>query len=250
METKLIEKDVVVGKYRLHTILSRDIIQNRVDIILVHGLSVSSKYMIPTANCLSEHFNVFAPDLPGYGKSTKPKGILTIDQLSNCLAEWMKKMKIDKAVLLGNSLGCQIIIHFALRHPNLLKSGILVGPTMDPRNPSLIEQWAMLILDTTREPLSSFLPIFSDYLKAGMRRTMKTAKMAINDRIETKLHKVKVPMLVIRGTRDPIVSQKWVEEITKKLPNAHLVLIKDAAHAVNYNSPQQLTKEVRKFLKR
>src|SRR5579859_7429636 len=83
-------------------------------VVLVHGLSVSSGYMVPTAVQLASSYRVYLPDLPGFGKSAKPSHILTVPELADALAEWMRIRNLPPAILLGNSLGCQIIVHFAL----------------------------------------------------------------------------------------------------------------------------------------
>src|SRR3712207_4254294 len=100
-------------------------------VVLVHGLGVSSRYMAPTARRLAPSYRVYAPDLPGFGRSAKPPQILTIEELTDALAGWMEAVGIDRAALLGNSLGCQIIVDFALRYPERITRAVLVGPTMD-----------------------------------------------------------------------------------------------------------------------
>src|ERR1051326_8597469 len=78
-------------------------------IVLVHGLSVSSAYMVPTAERLASYHPIYVPDLPGYGKSTKPSRVLSVPELSEVLVAWMRAVELERAVFLGNSLGCQII---------------------------------------------------------------------------------------------------------------------------------------------
>ena len=58
--------------------------------VLVHGLGMSSSYMMPTARLLSPHGNVHVPDLPGFGKSDKPSRILSIHALADVLNEWLE----------------------------------------------------------------------------------------------------------------------------------------------------------------
>ena len=56
------------------------------------------------------------------------------------------------------------------------------------------------------------------------------------------------PVLVVRGGRDPIVPQPWVERAVRLIPTATLAVIPNAAHAVNFNSPDVLAAEILKFL--
>lgn len=77
--------------------------------VLVHGLVVSSRYMVPTLERLAPYHRVYAPDLPGFGKSDKPPRVLNVAELSDSLVAWMEKIGLKSAALVGNSFGCQII---------------------------------------------------------------------------------------------------------------------------------------------
>ncbi|MDQ3880940.1 MAG: alpha/beta hydrolase, partial [Chloroflexota bacterium] len=63
-----------------------------------------------------------------------------------------------------------------------------------------------------------------------------------------KLPCVRVPTLVVRGGRDPIVPQAWAEEVARLLPRGRLVVIPGAAHAVNHDAPAALARVVLPFL--
>jgi 2-hydroxy-6-oxonona-2,4-dienedioate hydrolase len=126
----------------------------RETVVLVHGLSVSSGYMVPTAEQLASHYRTYAPDLPGFGKSAKPSHILTIPELADALAAWMQVMGLPPAILVGNALGCQIIVNVALRYPECITHAVLVGPTMDPKARTLRQAALRLLLDARGEPLS------------------------------------------------------------------------------------------------
>ena len=217
-------------------------------IVLVHGLSVSSGYMVPTAIHLAPYYRVYAPDLPGYGKSAKPSHILTVPELAEALADWMEAMRLPPAVLLGNSLGCQIIVDFALKYPERITHAVLVGPTMDPQARTIHQQAFRLIHDMFLEPPPFWFVAGREYLAAGLRRTIRTLKYAFADRMEEHLPLVQVPTLLVRGARDPIVPQHWVEKVQRLLPDSQFVVVRGAAHAVNYNSPEKLVRIVRSFL--
>lgn len=235
--------------YRVHTrVPVRPAPHPRATIVLVHGLGVSSRYMIPLLQALASDFRVYAPDLPGFGRSEKPSRTLTIAQLTDTLEAWMEVMGLDRAVLLGNSFGCQIIVSMALRYPHRLTHAVLQGPSIDPAAPTLVQQMLRLARDAFREPFG-LLPIAAyDYLVAGLRRFIRTAAYSVDDPIEAKLPHVQVPALVVRGERDPIVSPEWARRMVELLPRAELVVIPDTAHAVNYAAPQALADAVRAFL--
>src|SRR5205807_1247146 len=109
--------DLVEGQRIYARISVNPVPEDRPTIVLVHGLSVSSHYMVPLARALAPYYHIYAPDLPGYGKSPKPAHVLNITEMADILAAWMRAMGLQQAVLLGNSLGCQTIMKFALRYP-------------------------------------------------------------------------------------------------------------------------------------
>lgn len=205
--------------------------------------------MIPTAARLASQCSVYAIDLPGFGRSEKPRRVLTLTELAEALAAWMREMKIGQAVLLGNSIGCQIIVDLALLHPELVARLILVSPTVEREARTASRQFFRLLLDAPREPLSLAFIALVDYLEAGIGRGAQTFAYALQDRIEEKLPQVRQPTLIVRGARDPLVSQDWAEEVNELLPESRLVVIQKAAHGVNYNSPEELARVTLAFLK-
>jgi 2-hydroxy-6-oxonona-2,4-dienedioate hydrolase len=86
-------------------------------VVLLHGLGVSGRYMMPTAERLAVHYKVFVPDLPGFGRSDKPRHALGVPALADLLSAWLDGLGIGEAVFLGNSLGCQVIVDLAIRYP-------------------------------------------------------------------------------------------------------------------------------------
>src|SRR5262249_30277802 len=62
---------------------------NRPTVVLVHGLGLSNRYMVPLAQALAPFYRVFAPDLPGFGKSDPPDHVLNVPELADALSAWM-----------------------------------------------------------------------------------------------------------------------------------------------------------------
>ena len=153
-------------------------------LVFVHGLSVSSRYMVPTAERLAAYRNVYLPDLPGFGESDDPERMLDIPELSAALLRWMDLWSIERPVMIGNSLGCQLIVDVALRHPERLCGAVLTGPTMDTQGRNAIEQMRRLMVDGPRETLFCVLTQLGDYIRAGPRRTLATLRYALSDPVE------------------------------------------------------------------
>src|SRR5688572_9062262 len=95
-------------------------------VVLVHGLTVSSSYLLPVAVELLDNFAVYVPDLPGFGASEKPRRVLSIAEMAETLIAWMNAVGLERAYLLGNSLGCHTITVVAARHPERVAGTVLV----------------------------------------------------------------------------------------------------------------------------
>jgi 2-hydroxy-6-oxonona-2,4-dienedioate hydrolase len=219
-----------------------------IPVVLVHGMVISSRYMVPTAVELAPLCPVYAVDLPGYGDSVKPRAVLGLAQLADALAAWMDAMRFPSAHLVANSFGCQVLAEFAVRHAHRVDRLVFQGPTVDPEARSVGQQFARLIQNSSSEAAGLGWITIVDYVKAGMRRIRATIRMAIEDRIEDKLSSIVAPTLVLRGGKDPLVSQRWAEEVVRRLPRGELRVLPGLGHAINYTAPKEFVSAVRPFL--
>jgi pimeloyl-ACP methyl ester carboxylesterase len=221
---------------------------HRPPVVLVHGLVISSRYMVPLARALAADFRVYAPDLPGFGESSKPGRPLSVAELAEALHAWMRAVDLSRAVLVGNSFGCQIIAELAARHPGAADRLVLQGPTVDADARSLpVQVWRTLRNGRMEPPALGRISAI-DYAKAGLRRAVRTMRAMMRDRIEDKLPRVRVPTLVVRGNRDPVVPQAWAERVARSLPDGRLVVVEGGTHTLNYADPDRLAAVVRAFL--
>jgi pimeloyl-ACP methyl ester carboxylesterase len=219
----------------------------RLPFVLVHGLSMSSLYLAPTARRLAQRYRVYAPDLPGYGRSQHPARALDIDGLTAALRKWMDYMELGEVLMLGNSLGCQVIAAFVVQNPERVRRAVLTGPTMDPairRMPLLFAQAVRTIL---HEPLSFYPVLARDYFAAGVRETFQALAFMQQDPIQERLRQVSIPTLVVRGQHDWLASQVWAEQVARLLPDGRLGVIPGGGHVVNFDSPGRLVKMVEAF---
>ncbi len=217
-------------------------------VILVHGAFISSRYMVPAAARLAPHYNVYAPDLPGYGRSDRPARVPTVAGYATVLARWMDAVGLARAAFVGNSFGCQIVANLAVRYPERIARAVLVGPTVDPAHHTLRQQGARLLLDGAREPRRYILLLLGDCLKIGPREGAQLVRVVLADHIEDNLARMAVPTLVVRGERDPLVPQRWGEEATRLLPRARLAVIPGVAHVAHYDAPDRFVRLARPFL--
>jgi 2-hydroxy-6-oxonona-2,4-dienedioate hydrolase len=216
-------------------------------VILVQGLSMSNRYLIPALTTVSAFSNAYAPDMPGFGDSAKPPHVLGPDELSDVLAGWLSAMGIEQAILAGHSFGCQVVAAFAIRHPERIKSAVLAAPVFDPQRRSFFRQFGRLLADAPREPLSLIAIALRDYWKFGIRRQAQTLQHAFRFKMEEKLPLIEIPTIVVRGEFDSVVPHDWAEKAAEMLPGGKLITIKGGAHGVVYSLPDAFAGAIRDF---
>jgi 2-hydroxy-6-oxonona-2,4-dienedioate hydrolase len=154
---------------------------------------------------------------------------------------------INKAHLVGNSAGCQIIADFAVRYPTRVGCVVLQGPTTDATARTHLKQTLRWFKDGMYEPPSLMLVLARDYADCGLRRLVQTFGHLLDDAIEEKAPHLLAPTLVVRGSKDPIVSQRWCEMLADLLPNGRLVVIPGVPHTINYAAADDLVRVMLPF---
>ncbi|MFA9443991.1 alpha/beta fold hydrolase [Egicoccus sp. AB-alg6-2] len=243
--------EVRAGRWRVASrVWQRFDTTGRRPVVLVHGLVVSSAYHVPLAEHLAREWTVHAPDLPGFGRTEGPAEALDTRDLARALIAWMDARGLADAAVVANSYGCQVAAEALMARPDLAGRLVLLGPTIDPRARRYDEQLRRWRREMKTQSGSLQRLLFRDYLRAGLGRAVATFRHAMNDAIEDKLPHLEVPTLVIRGSRDPIVDDRWAEEVAGLLPDGERVRLPGATHAINHEMPLQTARVVAAFLRR
>lgn len=178
--------------------------------VLLHGLAVSHRYLMPTARALPG--SVHAPDLPGFGRSAAPRRVLGPREHAAVIAAWMDVEGMRDARLLGGSYGCQVAAELAIARPDLVSLLVLAGPTADPAAGS-VRHVLRLLRDLPTEDPRQLPVVAAGALAAGPRRILGTLRAAVRHRMEDRLPLVTAPILLLRGRRDPIAPDGWTSRL-------------------------------------
>jgi 2-hydroxy-6-oxonona-2,4-dienedioate hydrolase len=217
-------------------------------VVLVHGLAVASSMCEPTGERLATRHHVYAPDLPGFGRSGKPDERLDVRGLANALGTWMEQMGLSGAVLVGTSIGCQIAVDLAARRADLVRGLVLASPTVDEDRRSWPEQMVRWQLEQTTQSLRMRLIMARDWARAGVRRALGTFRDCMHDPVEEKLPQVEQPALVLYGTRDPLISQEWAARVADTLPAGELHVLPGVVHNMAFENPLELARTTTFFI--
>jgi pimeloyl-ACP methyl ester carboxylesterase len=195
----------------------------RRDIMLVHGLGMSSAYFEPLARALFDQgWHPVAPDLPGFGESENAPGTDPMQQ-AQILAEWADALAIRDAVWVGHSIGCNIVAHLAAMRPDLCRETVHIGPLWTRRRYPLVRLFAMLALDAIREPLRLYRFVIPAYWRTGVWRWCASLWRSRKD-----LRVSPGTGIILAGRRDPLPDRT-------AMPMAHI----GGAHACHFSHPQE-----------
>lgn len=211
-------------------------------VVLVHGLGVSRRYFGPLQRVLAADRRVVAPDLPGFGRSPAPGAALSIEEHATVLEELLVRRGIERPVLIGHSLGAQVVTEVAARNPGLAARIVLIGPVVEPGTRSAVRQAWRLVRDTRFETVSTNAIMMTDWLRCGLPQYLATVPSMIAYRLEDRLAGVTAPVVLVRGEHDPVAPIDYLERLALRVAQADVVEVPHEGHVVMYRSPERVAR--------
>lgn len=245
-----------------------------VPVIFLHGYSLSMDTwekvlpMFPTSR-----YTTIAYDLRGFGDSSKPPAGYTMTQHVKDLAALMDRMKIQRAVLIGHSLGGAIGQEFATTYPErtlaLVTSDAFARFTVAPPVNEAIRKRADSFgtIEQNRELLKGAVPRYFDPRNqnpADIERfiaiTLKASTPALRDQLIdayafpqidiAKYRSLPMPVLAASGAMDNVVPANNAILISDVVPDSEILLVPRAGHSPMWERPQAWATPVLDFLSR
>ncbi|HEY3038124.1 MAG TPA: alpha/beta hydrolase [Pyrinomonadaceae bacterium] len=250
---------------------------NAPPLILIHGFAASnlvwSKVFLELA---SAGFRVIAPDLPGYGYSGKPRHLdYTIASQAKIVLGFIRRLGIDRAVLVGSSYGAAIAATIALDDSTLVQKLVLVGAVANnkPTRYLLMRLFSSPIIGDILSPLvvgsrrllrlrmkrvydkhswvlderrveARHLPLAT---RGAHRAIIRTVRRWDAERVSRDAHLITQPTLLLWGDTDREVPLRDGEHLHREIPNSRLVVFRECGHLPNEEYPQAFTELVSEF---
>lgn len=256
-------------------------------VMLLHGGGLDSALLSwgKVIGPLSEHYRVFAPDLPGYGQSDHPAIQYTMDYYLTFLAHLLDALHLNRISLVGLSLGGGIALGFALRFPERVEKLVLVAPygILDKVS---AHKWGYLFVHLP------FLEKLSYWLVGRSRRMVRWTILAgliydpqrlsaevveevyrlarergagqaflsfqrsevrwsgLRSNFIDRLPEISAPTLLIRGSADAAVPLSQVQRAHELLKGSDLYIMQDCRHWPQGEKPEEFNRVVLDFLDR
>jgi len=236
--------------------------EGEVPLVLLHGLGSSVEDWSENAHALAQHRRVYAPDLVGCGHSDKPRGPYSVDSLARFAGEFLAGQGVQRATLVGHSLGGAVAVQLALCSPERVGRLVLVcsaglGRELDfflrlsslpllgecltrPSRAGIARYWRKTVHDPA---LATTAWVETSYqlaaLPGAQRAMLATLRGVINLRgvreavfrsILAGLARIAVPTLIIWGQQDPIVPVAHAYAAQEQMPAARIHVFDPCGH--------------------
>lgn len=241
-------------------------------ILMLHGFTFSLESFDALAEELSGQFRVVRYDLRGHGLTgPDPEKRYSPDQRAEHIGAVMDALGIERATILGNSLGGLASWRFAAGQPARVRSLVLVSPGAYPINgvgdepapvPALLEAYLRTVPEAGLE--ASVARIYADpasvtaerkeEIRAMMRREgngeafVDALKVFTLPDPEPLLAQVEAPTLIIWGAEDQVIDHQDGSKMQAVMPNAELLVLDGIGHVAHEEAPGRVADEIRSFL--
>ncbi|NYD67726.1 alpha/beta fold hydrolase [Agromyces atrinae] len=215
--------------------------------VLLHGLGMGQRYWSELADRLAETGRVYALDLPGFGDAPEPPEPLDMAASGDFVAHMISEEKLENVVLVGHSMGSQVAVEAAARHPHLVERLVLIAPTVNPHERTAAKQALRMLQDASLSQPRVFAIGAFYYLKAGPRWYIKKLRTMLAHHVEETMPRIVDETLVIRGEKDRLVPRDWADEVVRLIPHARLVEVRGRGHETMITAGEQVARLIAEF---
>lgn len=217
-------------------------------VVLVHGLSGSTRWWDRTVPVLAAHHRVYLVDLPGFGSMRRAEGGFVLSEAADWLSSWMETVGLERTHLAGHSMGGYISIVLAARCPETLRRLVLVAPAGVPTGRSMPE-YLIPLLQAGRYMTPGFLPVLArDALRTGPLTLLGAARELLAQDVRDYLREITAPTLLVWGHRDTLVPPSAGDVLRAEIPDSRLLLLEGAGHVPMFERAAETNAAILSFL--
>ena len=236
-------------------------------VVLLHGLGGQAENWQFTIPALAAKYHVLAPDQIGFGKSDKPFLKYRVGTYVDFLDMFLTQVKVQKATLVGNSLGGWIAGLYSVRYPSRVEKLVLVdaaGLTPAKLDPKVVYRLNSSTREEVRENLKVTLynkalaenpAVVDQFLTLrvtnGDGYTVSSLTESIlrgEDYIDALLGEIKMPTLIVWGKQDGLLPYSNAERFQKGIAGSELFAIDECGHVPMFEKPMEFNAKVLEFI--
>lgn len=249
-------------------------------LLLIHGIGVAMEWYAENIDTLAQRHRLYLVDLPGHGRTDKPQAAYTLDYYAEFVSQFMQKVGLEQAAVLGHSLGGGVALRLALSYPQRVNKLILMASAALGKEiafpfrlatlpwlgevltkPSAFNASATLksvFHDSAKIP-ANFHEVLVRYGKepGAHAAILATLRAGVNfwgvrdevlDSTVGKLREIHCPTLILWGKQDAIFPAKLGERAQRAIPQAQLYLFEQCGHNPQVEQREEFHRLVLEFL--
>ena len=238
--------------------------------LLIQGLGTDSRGWAFQRMAFGRRYRCFAVDNRGVGRSGRPPGPYDLSEMARDALAVLDAEDVDRAHVIGASMGGVIAQIIAVLHPERVRSLVLACTSCrhHPWRRELFQEWAdevqaggisalgtdamrWLIGPRLRKRFGMWVNLLARIVLQQPRETFVAQVQAIlnaSDELRFELKHVTAPTLVITGSQDSLTPIGDAEELAEMIPHARLVELRGAAHGLMVEAPNAFNAAVLDFL--
>jgi pimeloyl-ACP methyl ester carboxylesterase len=245
-------------------------------LVMIHGFLDSHKTWRRNIEAVARHHRVYAIDVLGFGSSDRVRDpIYTLKQQAGFLKEFFDSQNIEKADVVGHSMGGAMSLQFAYDFPGSVHKLVLIAPatylySVLPRNglvnvPRPVTRGVLGIYERMQGDRANPVRfaygdpdrITEDSIEIRNRMMhvrgqhdalISMSKSKRESNVPRELHQVDVPTLIIWGEKDRVVPKYHAHRHLRELPNARLEWVESAGHLPHEEMPDEVNRLLLEFL--
>ena len=231
---------------------------SRPPVILIHG--AGSNYLCwPAEIRRLRDVSVYAIDLPGHGKSAGTAHH-NVSSYQSAIIDFIAQLGINRAVLVGHSLGAAICLQIALDQPEHVAGLVCISSAasfqIDPTFINLFrlpqtQKTTVELLNSYFAPLHGQTQWYPNLLKSlsNIRNSLWFADLRASEKFDlrSKLSQIKTPTLVLSGEEDPMVPISNAAHLARQITNATYIGFPRHGHMLMLEDPNGIARELHRF---
>jgi pimeloyl-ACP methyl ester carboxylesterase len=217
-------------------------------VVLVHGLSGSTRWWFRNVRAIAQRHRIYLVDLPGFGTMRSLRRRFVLAETATWLSEWMEAAGLERAHLVGHSMGGYASVRLAASRPELVRRLVLVAPAGVPAKRSMLGHLVPLLL-TARCASPAFMPVLvRDALRMGLMTLWRAARDLLAEDVRGDLENIEAPTLLVWGENDPLIPPAVGDLFRKKISNSRLLSLQKAGHVPMFDQPREFDAALLAFL--
>jgi pimeloyl-ACP methyl ester carboxylesterase len=221
-------------------------------LVSIHG--AGGMRISPAHELLAKTYRVIVFEVPGFGNSPANERSATMQDLAATMNKAIAALGVKKFSLMGNSFGAKLVSWMAIQAPDTLQTLLLIAPAAirhdRPRVVANSPEEELKLFHAHPEriaPRAAPKKEILDKQQALVRRLIGPARDA---QLEGQLKEMKVPTLALFGTVDRVTPSDAAHLYREIIPNCHIGMVYDAAHAIDVDRPEAVSEIVADFIER